>query len=262
MMLDAGDVAFWGNGPDDEPWFIGIEYKQVSDLVDCIKSGRFAGTQLPEMVKLYNVCILLVEGPAVPDFGRPIADSFRLWRPFGGGRGVQYGISYQAYDNFQTSVAMTAFLAGKLFIVKHSREKNETKQIIKDLFKLYQKPFHEHTTLSTIDLTKAMRAHNQLSLLRVEPDDLDYPKLVLQKSLFQIKGIGWELAGVLAEKFGTIEVALQISQRAWEELDRIGKGLAKRVFTTLHGYEDPNYKRKKGKSNEAKSDVPTGAESG
>ena len=26
LMLDGGDIAFWGNGPDDIPWFVGIEF--------------------------------------------------------------------------------------------------------------------------------------------------------------------------------------------------------------------------------------------
>lgn len=254
MMLDAGDVAFWGNGFEDEPWFIGIEYKQVGDLVDCIKNGRFAGTQLPEMVKLYNVCILLIEGACQPDYKSPVGDNdFRLWRPFGGGRGMHFGLSYRAFDNFLTSVAMTSFLAGRLFIVKHARDKHETKQIIRDAYAMYQKQFNQHTTLNRLDGTKSQRVNREVELVRTEPDDADYPKFVLRRSLFQIKGISWELAGVLAEKFGTMEASLLVAQRAWEEQDHIGKGLAKRIYVALHGYEDTNYKRKKGKSNETAS---------
>jgi ERCC4-type nuclease len=51
--LDFGDVAFTGRGPNNTPLDIGIEHKQVADIVACCRDGRFAGHQLPGMRKRF-----------------------------------------------------------------------------------------------------------------------------------------------------------------------------------------------------------------
>lgn len=118
--LEFGDIAFLGEGPDNSPWYIGIEHKKLDDVVACIKSGRFTGTQLPGMMRIFDLCFLLVEGiPKSDDQGQLV--SYK-------GRNVTYrmGLPYQAYDNFLTSVAVFSALAGKPCIVKTSASERET----------------------------------------------------------------------------------------------------------------------------------------
>src|SRR3990167_2655277 len=93
MMLPAGDIAFFGNGPDGD-WWIGIEYKQIEDVVCCIKSGRFTGTQLPEMMRTYDASFLLIEGIAKPDRATGHLVRYRGKAVYG------LGLRYSAYDNF------------------------------------------------------------------------------------------------------------------------------------------------------------------
>jgi len=42
--------------------FIGIEIKTVKDALSCVVSGRFAGHQLPGLVKEYDVVYFIIEG--------------------------------------------------------------------------------------------------------------------------------------------------------------------------------------------------------
>ena len=106
VRMDAGDVAFFGNGPDDQVWWIGIEYKTLEDIMACIKTGRFTGTQLPRMMKQFDLCFLLVEGICVPDRHSGQAVQYKGSSIFGA------GLAYSAYDNFLTSVNVFSSLAG------------------------------------------------------------------------------------------------------------------------------------------------------
>src|SRR5271166_1849574 len=58
--LHAGDFSFLGNGPNDEPWTIGIERKRMRDMVNSIRGGRFSGEQLPKLLN-YDRAYLIFE---------------------------------------------------------------------------------------------------------------------------------------------------------------------------------------------------------
>src|SRR5574342_139107 len=60
--LDFGDVAFAGSGEKDEPLWIGVEFKQLSEFVASVRSERFQGFQLPGMRQVYAHSYLFIEG--------------------------------------------------------------------------------------------------------------------------------------------------------------------------------------------------------
>lgn len=235
--LDYADIMFTGNGPDGD-WVIGIEYKKLDDVVQCIKSGRFTGTQLPGMMRTYDICFLLVEGiPKADDQGQLI--SYK-------GRNVTYrmGLPYQAYDNFLSSVSLFSSLAGKPCIVKTVANERESVRVITDLYKLFEKKWDEHVSMSKPDQTKMQRVTYDLSVVQIQPVDPEYPQYVLRKALFQIDRVGWDVAGTLSEKFGTIEKALAVSQKEWQAIDGVGTVMADRIYRALHGYPDPTIKKR------------------
>ena len=59
--LPAGDVEITGRGPGGRPLLVGVEYKQVRDMLTCVRDGRFA-EQLRKMKARHEVRWLLVEG--------------------------------------------------------------------------------------------------------------------------------------------------------------------------------------------------------
>lgn len=61
-MLEFGDVAFLGRGEKGADLWVGVEFKELSELGDAINSGRLPGHQLPGMVRTYERRYLLVEG--------------------------------------------------------------------------------------------------------------------------------------------------------------------------------------------------------
>ena len=249
LTLDYGDVAFFGNGPDNITWFIGLEYKKLDDVVQCIKSGRFTGTQLPGMMRTFDMCFLLVEGiPKADDQGHLI--SYK-------GRNVSYrmGLPYQAYDNFLSSVSMFSALSGKPCIVKTVGSQRETVRTINNLYLLFQKKWEDHIAMSRPDRTKMQTISYDMSIVPILPTDPEYPTYVLQKALFQIDRVGWDVAGVIAEKFGTMENALAVGVKEWQTIDHVGVVMADRIYRALHGYADPTMKKRKKRENSQVSDT-------
>lgn len=241
--LEFGDIMFTGNGPDGD-WLIGIEHKQLEDIVGCIKSGRFTGTQLPGMMSVYDICFLLVEGIPKPD---PHSGQLVRYR----GKSIYgLGISYKAFDNFLTSVSVFSALAGKPCIVKMVGTQLETLHTIRDMYDLFQKPWADHRAMSRPDQSKIQHVNYDLELLKVDPTDPEYPHYLLRKQIFQIQGVGWEVAGVIADRFGTMEKALTATQKEWEDIPRVGKTMAKRAFYGLHGRYDETPTRRKRKDSQ------------
>ena len=60
--LSFGDVAFEGKGSNHTSLAIGIELKTIPDLVNSVRSGRFAGHQLPGLRQMYEHSWLVIEG--------------------------------------------------------------------------------------------------------------------------------------------------------------------------------------------------------
>src|SRR3954469_1333034 len=60
--LAFADVAFTGQGTNGVSVDIGIELKNLNDLVGSLRSGRLAGHQLPGLRSAYEFSWLIVEG--------------------------------------------------------------------------------------------------------------------------------------------------------------------------------------------------------
>lgn len=60
--LEFGDIAWLGLAQNGAPVNVGVEFKSLNDILACIVSGRFAGHQLPGMLRCYDDIYLLVYG--------------------------------------------------------------------------------------------------------------------------------------------------------------------------------------------------------
>lgn len=241
MTLEFGDIAFWGNGPNDEPWWIGIEYKKIDDMIASIHSGRFTGTQLPGMLRDYNVCFVFVEGITFMD--RQTGGLIKKMGKYRTGMRIQYS----GYHNALTSIETHAALAGKPCNVRHTVSLEETTALIKATYAWFQKPWDKHTMISRPDGTKIQRVSYDMEVVKFQPGEPEYPKYWLRKAIFQIDRMGWDVAGKIADRFQTMENLLKAGQDDIEGVERVGKGLAERLYVTLHGYPDPEVQKRKRK---------------
>jgi len=65
--LDFGDVAFIGRGEKGADVSVGIEFKQLGEMVSSLRTERLQGFQMPGMRDLYDYCYLMFEGPWLYD---------------------------------------------------------------------------------------------------------------------------------------------------------------------------------------------------
>lgn len=108
--IQAGDFAFLGNGPEGK-CLVGIERKKVSEMMGVIEAekstgSRLHGSQLPNMLKVYEFSYLIVEG-----WYRPNYDNLCLEMPAGKGRWRDTvwrnrRMHYLALDAFLNTVRM------------------------------------------------------------------------------------------------------------------------------------------------------------
>lgn len=60
--LDFGDVMWEGRGEKGAPVLVGVEFKQLRELVQALRTERLQGYQMPGMRDTYKYSYLLVEG--------------------------------------------------------------------------------------------------------------------------------------------------------------------------------------------------------
>lgn len=130
VELEFADFAFDGRGPNGKVR-VGIERKQIQDLVDSIKTGRLWGHQIPGMINLYDFNYLVIEGvfKAQPDY---------IMVPIGR-RWIRMAVGTKVLDPYLADVET---LAG--FMIRHTQGKKQTAQLVFHLYKWWQKEFEEH----------------------------------------------------------------------------------------------------------------------
>lgn len=231
QTLESADVAFTGNGPQGEgcAW-IGVERKRVRDMLGSIRSGRFSGHQLPNLVHQYDFPFLLIEGS-----WRPSEDDEGLLEEGWPSRPVVIGKSrflYREFSRFQFTIQVAAQVP-----VLRSSSRHETAHLIRDLWVWFnQKSWSEH------------RAHMAFNLTS-DIGHIEKPGLV-RRVAKELPGIGWEKSHLVEDEFGTVLEMAQSwvadDERRWASIHGelkpdgrrrpgIGKVIAKRVMAAIRG---------------------------
>lgn len=211
-----GDIAIDGNGPEGMPVAVGVEYKKLGDMLQCIDNGRFVGHQLPGMLDCYNVIWLVVEGiwRENPTSGILEVPRGPIWSPIRSGNGH----------------AMASSLVGFLMTMEQKvgirvMRTGTQSQTLDWLFHLNRwwtsKAYEEHRAHLALDNSQA------LALIRK-------PNLV-QKLAQQLPGIGWDKAAKVGRKFASPVDMILATESEWMEIEGIGKGIAEKVVKELHG---------------------------
>lgn len=135
--LPFGDLAFTGKGPDDTALDVGIEFKQLGELVTCIRDGRFSGHQLPGMQAMYDYSWLLVEGlwKSGPK-GDMLVPHRHEWRPV---HGSMPAAEYNKH-------LLTFELCGGMHVAV-TPSRHDTLRFISDLYRWWtDRRFDDHTS--------------------------------------------------------------------------------------------------------------------
>lgn len=215
MHMTYGDIAIDGRGPEGCPVAVGIEYKRLSDLVQCIDNGRLVGHQLPGMLECYDQVWLLVEG---------------IWREGKSGlvevpRSSGWKSMVAGANSF-TAAALQGFLLTLQIKLKVSVALTGTAtQTVDWLYHLNRwwtgKDYEDHRAHLAFDNSSSIA-------LLARPT-------TTRRIAKELPGIGWERSAAVARHFKSPVEMVLADEREWEQIEGIGKVTARRVREALDG---------------------------
>lgn len=211
--LPYGDIAIEGRGPEGRPIQVGIEYKKLGDMVQCIDNGRFVGHQLPGMLAHYEVIWLVVEG---------------IWREGKSGLlEVPRGSNWSPLIS-GTGHAMASSLVGFLMTMEQKvgikvMRTGTPPQTVDWLYHLNRwwtgKDWEEHRAHLAFDNSQA------LALIRK-------PNLV-RRVAKELPGVGMGKSGPVARHFRTVLDMAMADEKEWASIEGIGKTMAGRIVKVI-----------------------------
>lgn len=214
--LTYGDAAFMGRGPEDCPLPIGIEIKQLSDVLKCITDGRFAGHQLPGLVASYAYTWLAIEGIYRADTQSGLLQTFAkgTWRSATIGSRT---FMSRELDHW----LLTISVKGGVRIVRTSN-RDDTTLFLAHLYRWWtDKSLDEH------------RAHLAADTSHM-PDSALFTRPTLSRLVAkELPGIGWEKAAQVAKAFPTVAELACADVADWLGIPGIGPKTAEKVVRAL-----------------------------
>jgi len=212
--LKFGDAAFIGYGPKHTPVRVGIEIKALGDACSSIRSGRFAGHQLPGLLTDYDKIYVIVEGQF------RIGPEGQLQTPrHGSWRTAQFGYDawmYNELDNWMNTISAVSGI-----MIKRTMNRKESAAVILNLYKWWTvKGFEKHRSHVGFDTSGR--------------PTLCKPGLV-RRVAAQFPGIGWEKSAAVAKHFKTVHDMVHSKPEDWQQIKGIGKVIATRTVASLRG---------------------------
>ena len=216
--LDFADLAFVGRGLGGHPLMIGVELKNLADLVQSMTTGRLPGHQLPGLLRTYDPDLtghrvyLIVEGEWRTDrHGKLLRRGRRgVWTPMQG--------SPPASALRKRLLTLTT-RAG--VIVWPTLSRTDTVAFVADLYRFWSDAsLDSHKSHLAIYNPDADRA-----LLRT-------PSLAEHVAIL-LPGIGAEKAKAVAKRFRTVEAMLRAREADWLAIDGVGTKIARMAMAAL-----------------------------
>lgn len=217
--LEFADVAWEGNGSRGKS-MIGLERKKLKDALSSMRTGRFAGHQLPGLVEAYDWVYLAVEGVWREEPETGILQEFVR----GGWRDVTVGQSRFRADELENWLTSMETKYG----LRVRRADNFTQMafMIARLYRWWQKPWEAHKSGKVI--------------YQPPPSTVLTARIPLVRKMANcLDGVGWEKSAAVAQRFRTPVDMIASDERDWELIPGIGKVLARRIVRALCGEEGP-----------------------
>jgi len=210
--IPHGDFAFFGVWEDNRPIRVCGERKKIDDLVGCINdTGRYMNQLRTAREAGFEFLFMVLEAHMRPGAdGVLMVPKGRDWSPHR---------SYIEYKRVDTYLDELWYYAG--VVVKRSHTAKETVDQVVDLYKLFQAPPEEHSSLKQFYTP-------QLPVL----DLWERPNLV-RRVAKELKGIGWERSKAVAKRFGSVLEMCEAGEKEWAEIEGIGDKTAKSAVNEL-----------------------------
>lgn len=228
--MDFGDVAFDGKAHGGSPVSVGIEVKTIDDCLACITSGRFAGHQLPGLVKCYDHIWLLIQGEwrmatsGALEYRRTGHGGGQYWTAAGGG---QRAWMWKDFEGWINSVTILGGIR-----VHRVGTWREGAQWLKTLYSWFQRD--EHKSVQVVYGGKQLFPDTAL---------LTKPSLV-RRVAAQLPGIMEKRSSFVAQRFKTMQQMVNASVDDWAKIEiitkstgrstHLGKVVARKVHQAIH----------------------------
>lgn len=208
-----GDIVWAAEGPDNQILNIAVEYKRLSDVLDCMVSGRFTGHQLPGLIANYQRVHLLIEMGRTRidrDTGvmQQLKDDGRWWTVTRKGQGFT---SRELHHWIQT-------LEEHAGIRVHSTyDKSESARWVVNRHSWWTyKGWDEHTSLKQFHVQTPQFAQI------VKPG-------IVRRVAKELSGLGWERSEAAAKKFKSVREMINANEKTWREVEGVGPTIASRI---------------------------------
>lgn len=217
--LEYGDAAFLGEG-EEGTVSVGIELKNISDLVNSMASGRLTGHQLPGLLDRYGANVwLIVEGEWRVSSGSGLLETRHRvgrWSPLSLGRRP---IFLADVENFLTTLEVQAGVH-----IRRTPDPRSTAQTIGRLHGWWSRPYGSHSSLKTI--------HRPSVPMRLTTTDAVTAQI--QRLAVGLPGVGYERSWAIADYFlSPVGMALAGSTE-WMKVPGIGKTGADNIVRAWH----------------------------
>lgn len=263
----SADVCFPGNGPDGK-LMIGIEFKEISELLSSIHSGRFQATQIETMTQEYQVCYLVTYGEyrcgdegylEVPATNTFISSQERaidnkkeyFWYV----KGIPYqgpfdskSEAIQAYRTLSRKWKEYTYIGKKSMVFgylesallslsragirhKHFTRIEDCAQWIGCAYRSWSKEWSKHHFFRTFD-----KSSDKSPALMPGVDPVIKRKMEIARSLCD--GMGFERAMAAAKHFRTAKDMVTATVEEWLEVPGIGKVIAKEIVRSVNAEKD------------------------
>ena len=214
-----GDVSFLGWGPGaggaEDLIPVGIEVKTLGDVLNCISDGRFAGHQLPGLIKNYSVIYLIVQAELRMDQHGILCAPRR-----GGLKPVYKGSRAFMWRDLQSWFFTMEMLGGVK--VRICRTKREVGMTCLALYRWWtNKTWEEH------------HAHMAFDNSHQRPLLGDHN--LVTRCAKELGGIGWTRAEEVGKTFKSVKEMVGAGVDEWESIEGIGKKIAKTAVRDLRG---------------------------
>lgn len=216
-VLDSGDVAFEGNGPDGSI-LVAVEIKQIADFINSMRSGRLVD-QVSTMQGVYELVVVQIVGLFRPNEDGIIEGFTRGdWAPLMLGDVCTSVFHYKEVDNHVTMLEMK-----KNVIVKRASTKLEAVWQIANLYTLLQREWDSHKSTEQIKIQSGDSLFRKASVTRMVAA--------------QLPSVGWTRSKAIADKFGTVENLANALPTELAQVEGIGKKTALAIYGAMRTRE-------------------------
>jgi ERCC4-type nuclease len=209
--LDSADVMLIGNGPNDATTLVGVEVKSVWDVLSSANTGRLQATQIPAMLRTYDVSWLLYYG------GHRVARDGIL-EVFRHGHWASLKIGNRPVPcGYLEALLLDLSVLG--VSTHRALDMAEAAQWIGVLARWWSKPWGKHRGMHTLDRSR------DVSLM----PGMDPAIHQRAKVAAQLPGVGFERAVAAARHFPSVQSMINATADEWALVPGVGRVIAKAV---------------------------------